>query len=379
MELLKKVSRNLPQPFVDETFTSWVYRCENSKRSGCPRIGNRAMQSNYCCRTNRDFYEDPDFDFDSAYITSVLNDLSIDKAWASKFFRSKSNSLLPWGERKYFCPQCLQNDVARGYLPYWRKEWCCMLVATCSYHRVRLVAFHRLPDIGKAWHAFVYLTRSRGSEILPPLSSRWFDKIPDRFRCLLAEKSRRWFFKDFSGEADDFIVEEGKRKCFKIFFYLFLQHRTRRTALGLAGDIFAQRGSIDWNHRGYPFAFEFGAVESNSHQRMAALIWCGLLFSIYSDVEVCFLRKLHKDCYEAFDLTWAQIAKNYYGGMSISDYYYLRCKFSGIAVKSLEPAREFLMEFETRYRINVYFTTYGWDSLNCWQRWHLDPLDDRGC
>ncbi|QEY62984.1 hypothetical protein FXN65_13200 [Metapseudomonas lalkuanensis] len=136
--------RNFLRVQQDECLSSWVYRCSQSKKGQKFKILSDAYIDS-----------DPDFDLVAPFFTPDIASLGLDVALFQRCFQARSEWVLPWAERVVYCPACFHEDIAAGWLPYWRKGWCYLHAPICIKHRRLLaVAEHYNPFVDKAWIAF---------------------------------------------------------------------------------------------------------------------------------------------------------------------------------------------------------------------------------
>ncbi|WAG76570.1 TniQ family protein [Metapseudomonas furukawaii] len=100
--------------------------------------------------------EDPDFDLENRIVIDFLSRVGVRAESAKRCFGAQTNWLFPWENRAAYCLLCLQEDVASGRSPYWRKSWCYLHCPICVKHSALLVvADPNSIGLQKAWIVFV--------------------------------------------------------------------------------------------------------------------------------------------------------------------------------------------------------------------------------
>ncbi|SDS21206.1 TniQ family protein [Pseudomonas oryzae] len=330
--------RGLPRPVYDETFTSWISRCGNAKHSRLPSLLDVRVSESIS--GGRFSHEDPDFDFESAYVLSAVRLIGVDLARIKCGFSPNTKWVLPWHQRKHYCPDCLIEDIRDGRNPSWRKSWCYAFSSHCQFHKRQLVEFSGKLSVDKAWDAFVeYVNFNNTSS---ETSSKWASVAPTKLRYLLHLKSLR-----LAGVGPSSCCKKDNIlstfDCFKILTQIFLQARTTRTPPGAARHLFfSGRLTINRSIFGYPDVLEIGALETNAHERMCGVILSGFILSFYSkkDLELAggiysytgyhFPEDKYRLGFLAFDLASQQ------------DYLYVKSLFDKIPSSILNDIKRFI-------------------------------------
>lgn len=281
--------RGLPRPVYDETFTSWISRCGNDKRIHLSSLLD-------ICVTHRIagsslVHEDPDFDFDSPFFLSATSLIDVSLHQLRSAFSPKSKWFLPWHQRKYYCPDCLIDDISQGRIPSWRKSWCYVFSSHCIFHKKQLIEFQGMPSTEKAWDAFVEYAnlKNKSSEI----KSKWSSATPTKLRYLLQIKALR-----IAGVGPSLYCSQSTSlrtfDCFKVLAQIFLQASTTHTPPGAARHLFfSGRLPINRSISGYPDVLEIGSLEANAHERMCGVILSGYILSLYSSRELKVIRRIY--------------------------------------------------------------------------------------
>lgn len=155
MGLLNVNFKGLPKPAADETLASWLFRCAVNRRS---RVGQR-LQLELRPKTWWVGAElktaDADTDFETAHKKLREAGYDINSAILERFFAPQGDRFVDWSFRRFFCADCLRQDVANGRLPIWRKSWCYEYASICISHSMRLDSLDDSSRYSKAWDAFV--------------------------------------------------------------------------------------------------------------------------------------------------------------------------------------------------------------------------------
>lgn len=314
---------NLPRPVYDETFTSWVSRCGSNRHIHMSSLLNIRVTPDVIggCVV----YEDPDFDFKSPYFLSASSLIGVDLAQLESAFSPKTNWLLPWHQRKYYCPECLIDDVRRGRNPSWRKSWCYAYSSHCYLHKKLLIELPGQLSANKAWDAFSDYVSMRNTYL--HADSKWSHSNPAALRFLLQQKALR-----LAGASHSAYCKSAKNACnfiyFKVITQVFLQARTASTHAGAARHLFSSgRVPINRSLAGYPDSLEIGALESSSHERMCGVILAGLVFSFYSRRDIEFTKSIYKYTGYYFPGDKYRLGRMAFEFVSRNDYLYVKSLF----------------------------------------------------
>lgn len=150
----------LPTPSVDETLSSWLFRCSfNRYAVNFTRLALTERPSQWWEGLELKF-ADPDVDFLAASRRMELGREHIKPDFLKDFFNLPNGTVVEWRYRRLFCPDCLRDDVASGNLPMWRKSWCYAHSCICCVHDRELIALFDASRYSKAWDAFVQVCNS---------------------------------------------------------------------------------------------------------------------------------------------------------------------------------------------------------------------------
>lgn len=134
-----------PRVQFDETLSSWLYRSFHN--TNLPRYQDFATLAKY----------GEDYDFSVLVHWRTALTLGLDPVEVVRCFNAVTGWLLPWDERQTFCARCLDEDVANGRLPYWRKYWCYTHCPICFTHGQLLNRMNvTRGDFNRAWHSFCH-------------------------------------------------------------------------------------------------------------------------------------------------------------------------------------------------------------------------------
>ncbi|CAD2260773.1 hypothetical protein PSEUDT2_04069 [Stutzerimonas stutzeri] len=145
----------LPTPGVDETLSSWLFRCSfNRYTVNFTRLALTERPSQWWEGLELKS-ADPDTDFLSASRRMGPGREHINPDLLRNYFCLRNGTVVEWSRRRFFCPDCLRDDVASGHLPMWRKSWCYVHSCICIVHNRELIALSDASRYSKAWDAFV--------------------------------------------------------------------------------------------------------------------------------------------------------------------------------------------------------------------------------
>ncbi len=196
-------------PNFDETLSSWLFRCSLNRHIIKFTRLELAERPLHWWEGLEFRSADPDVDFFSASQRLGEGREDINPEWLSVYFGLRNGTAVEWSYRRFFCPDCLRNDVANGHLPIWRKSWCYSQSCICSMHKKELVALSDASRYSKAWDAFVQecnsVSRSNVAE------DPWFS----RFRSTTLMKIEH--FLTGSRASRRYIVVDLFNKLFCIF------------------------------------------------------------------------------------------------------------------------------------------------------------------
>jgi hypothetical protein len=146
---------NLPKPGYDETQSSWLFRCSVNRYAGSFKRLELAERPSRWWEGLELKSADPDVDFLSATRRLGQGRENIKPEILERWFSLRNGTAVEWNYRRFFCAECLRDDVASGRLPMWRKSWCYERSCICTVHDRELTALFDASRYSKAWDAFV--------------------------------------------------------------------------------------------------------------------------------------------------------------------------------------------------------------------------------
>ncbi|USR42015.1 TniQ family protein [Ectopseudomonas hydrolytica] len=150
----------LPAAGVDETLSSWLFRCSVSRHvQNFKRIGLSEKPTSWWEGLEIKSI-DPDVDYLEASKRFARNMNVSFHGNFEQFFSFKRSDVVDWRYRRFFCPDCLRADVANGRLPMWRKSWCYAHSSICMMHGKHLESLNDASRYSKAWEAFANICNS---------------------------------------------------------------------------------------------------------------------------------------------------------------------------------------------------------------------------
>ncbi|WP_155945689.1 TniQ family protein [Metapseudomonas resinovorans] len=371
------VDYRLVKPVYDETFSSWVNRCLLARLSA--KVTGLSVKSEFSREDSEYKFEDPDFDANSDYVKGSIIIVGAYRSYSFRFFEKEQRLVLPWEWRVNYCPECLRADVVAGRLPAWRKSWCYVMSVHCLSHNRQLSSLNGALSVNKAWDAFVYEARS---EIFTTenYASAWMSNESERIRISLVRKVVAWYLG--SGERNKISneIDENLRHCFDVVLQMLLAAPTYALKPGAAWSLFfLGKPRFDRPKKGFAWALEEGMFRAGVHVRMSAVILAGMVFSIFSDVEVKFIDRLLKIASGVCRLNSYKIGSECFLLSNREDYLYVRAKFSGVSCSALERICEFVQGVEDSYQKscegNKKDRLWG-RAKDSWRRWAYDPCNE---
>lgn len=328
-----------PRPTYDETFTSWIFRCGNCREINLSSLADITVSED--CVGGRIVYEDPDFDFESPYFLAASRLMNLDKNLLKLSFSPRAEWILPWWQRRYYCPDCLADDVRERRAPSWRRAWCYAFVSHCEIHKKQLIELDGPVSQSKAWDAFVSSANSNYT-CQPNRCSKWASRNATAIRYLLQRKALRVF-----KTSSRFPIKKRRRSdiffCFKVIAQILLMPSTLFNRPGAARCLFSDgRMRIDRTLKSYPDIIEIGSLESTSHERMCAVILAGFILSIYGSRELDLIRRVYR--YAGINFPDDKFFLGFwaFNFSSVSDYNYVKSMFSFFPKKVILKAKKYI-------------------------------------
>lgn len=269
--------RGFPQPYSDETLSSWLFRCATSKKCAVS-IEAAEEYVDDSLRNGVDY----DFGFGETF-KRLCTRFGMDYIHCKNYFDLKSRDmLLGVYNRNSFCRQCLDEDVRRRSTPYWRKSWCRIDVAYCLLHKTLLTTTREDFGLYRAWYSFAYF-----SDVL--YESKGCRNVYEFVTLnLLALRVQNWLHMNRREIERHSVAVQLIRDLLRSFLSLRTEYRycgLARVAFGYASQI-----RISHKHYHYSLCMYYGARNSSSTHRKAALIILGIVLGFYSDLELVKLK-----------------------------------------------------------------------------------------
>ncbi|MFK0094660.1 hypothetical protein [Pseudomonas sp. NPDC090592] len=135
-------SFSIPEPYPDETFSSWMYRVREVK----PEPEVRALWSMpsdaWESSTLRAPYiealggrgNDYDFDFSLPGVKAFAECYEISMEWIESMFRPSETQIIPIYFRSDYCLACMEESVTATGFPVYLKSWRYLLKPFCEVH-----------------------------------------------------------------------------------------------------------------------------------------------------------------------------------------------------------------------------------------------------
>lgn len=278
---MKKKHRRLkgfPQPYSDETLSSWLFRCAISKQCALT-----IEAAEYYVKNSLRNGIDYDFSFGETF-RKFCSRYGIDHAHCKEYFDiHNKNVILSVRNRNSFCRQCLDEDVACRSTPYWRRSWCRIDVAYCSLHKTLLTTTREEYGFYRSWESFAYFSDSH--------YERRGDRNRYEFATLkfLGFRVQNWLHTN----RKEIERTPGATQLIGDLLSSFLSLRTEYRYCGLARVAFGYASQVPITHKDYHYSLcmYHGARNSNSIHRQAALIVLGVVLGFYGEQV---LQKLQK-------------------------------------------------------------------------------------
>lgn len=260
---------DLPKPVYDETLASWLFRCANNRRS---RAGQRFRLED---RPKTWWVgielktADADTDFVAAENKLREAGYETNSKILERVFAPQKNNFVGWSFRRFFCAECLRQDVSEGRLPAWRKSWCYEYASVCAIHRKQLDILADPSHISKAWDAFVQHCNSSTNRI------RRTDIFFARLRASTLSRIAKAVGSGV--ERDNFVLSES----FSKLMHVFLQAPFKGTHGGAARIHFqAERGTQFAAPNSLMESFTMGAATADCSSRIGGIVLASLLLGV---------------------------------------------------------------------------------------------------
>jgi hypothetical protein len=160
----------MKSPQLDETFSSWAFRNYLNSRAS-------AKSGHFVPDTIVDQFlphgTDCDYGLTRNQQVHVAEMLAIPLNNIIFICRKPKHKIISEiNRRRYYCACCINQDIAEGRLPSWRRKWDMFYYFICEIHRVRLtyLFFDFNSSANKAWAAFLQECEISSTHL--PLTSR---------------------------------------------------------------------------------------------------------------------------------------------------------------------------------------------------------------
>jgi hypothetical protein len=260
---------SLLNPVNDESFTSWIRRCE-LKLS--PRLFS-STKINSMFYSNIDCFPilDPDFSVDTLVSTSVNDTIKVDPQILLNLFRPRTTWVIPFSDWQNACTACLMESLKKKGCYVFLKSWRYTAHPICSVHQCLLS-----PLPYKQRNSIMAFPEKYIATHKCTLDSLSLKKL-----VLLALKIQRHIYR-LENSTDNSALEI--MAAYRFVMELFLCAGEYR---GLACFLYSkptpQRGAL--KHSGARSLMLIGAYTASSFERMCALILTGYVIGAFSQLD----------------------------------------------------------------------------------------------
>lgn len=292
--------KKLPRPHLDETFTSWIYRCAINQK--CMNVTQGDVDSYVRQWRVGGKTIDIDFDLEAAPFATLCTNIGLNLSCVVPFFSLPCFTIpLSYWFRYAYCQECLDSDVQVFGFPYWRKEWCYIDCSCCLLHKSLLSILNdeQHTDAHKPWRAFANANhdvnimldssyRAAGRRYRQPkqlVREQYVCRV-QRFLCA-ARRSKRIFLPRLGRDVNSNCVFQ----CSNILLCTFLSVRTDRQVGGIARQLLTEiPDKIYHANLSKRSRMLVGAEEAIPCIRFIAIFLVGWIFGIISDAEFSQMR-----------------------------------------------------------------------------------------
>ena len=276
----------MPTPDSDETLSSWIYRCSVYRRSKVCRL-LRLEDRPLRWWDNLDLkYEDPDIDFATSVTRLASAGIETTEGLLKAHFAMRSGKLVEWKYRRFYCPQCLTDDVTGGQLPRWRKSWCYEEASVCIQHRRRLDILVDASRYSKAWDAFVqHCNSNAGRSVSDVESGMKFSRLRSTTIALMTKRI-------CYGHGPR---QDATASLFSKLYQIFLHAPFKGSRGGAARIHFhTQRRERFAESQTLEHSFMIGPSTADSSSRFGSMILAGALLGIITEARYLILSRAHE-------------------------------------------------------------------------------------
>lgn len=275
--------RGLPTPGYDETLASWLFRCSVNRHpfmSYHLQLAERPVRWWAGLELKS---ADPDTDFAAAVNTLKVAGFHANSSILEKGFAFQKGALVDWSYRRFYCPDCLREDVAKGHLPMWRKNWCYEESTACNIHCRRLEELIDPSRYSKAWDAFVQLCNTNAGIAFET------NRVVSRLRSTTLIKIAKSI-------SHDGVAQRGTLgSLFGKLFSVFLQAPYKGTHGGAARIHFQteRRGQFA-EPKSLEHSFSIGPSTADSSSRFGSMLFAGSLLGIITESRYMVLTRAYE-------------------------------------------------------------------------------------
>lgn len=257
---------SLLSPVNDESFTSWVTRCD--LKLSPRRFSSKEINDYFRLNLDRFPILDPDFSVDTLTSTTVTDTFKIDPQTLLRFFRPRSTWVIPFSDKQHACTSCLMESLKEKRCYVFLKSWRYVARPICPVHQCLLSPLtHKQRSSIKAFPSTTSTTNksslsSQNLKILVLLALQI-----QRHICRLENSTNKRALKIIAG--------------FRFLIELFLSGGEHR---GLACYLYSkatpQREAL--KHSSARALMLIGALDTSPFERMCALILTGYITGAFS-------------------------------------------------------------------------------------------------
>lgn len=380
--------RYVKRPAYDETLSSWLYRVSVT-RSG-PQYSKFTADLKALTALTRDathpssplkytlgkkigreitlcVNSDADIDYDMNLVEGVVG-ASLEQFEVNlQFFVPNSDMITPFGMRRYYCPDCLEEDVAAIGFPCWRKSWTYCMTGYCLQHNRLLVMSRMSPsDYDRAWIAF------KEDSVGAP--SNPFRLMRDR----LAIRIQRWYFKQPGFNSLGLGHSQRSIALFDLTYSLLLKCRTRFDGGGYACALAREyRTQIVQKNLPLGERIQTGMAQAVPVQRAYALILTGMILGLTSTDHIAMFVGLAREHGISWPSTPFEIGMMAMQYASRDEYFALRRLYSATPASLVARCADFFRGLEHGvYSLRDEYSSQDREWLNSGsphQRWMFLP------
>lgn len=292
---------SLLNPVNDESFTSWIRRCELklSPRLFSSKKITSMVYSNIDCFPTLD----PDFSVKTLASTSVNETIKVEPHILLDFFLPRTTWVIPFSDWQHACTSCLMDSLKKKRCYVFLKSWRYAAHPICSVHKCLLspLPYKQRNSIKAFPGKYVGTHKST------------LDSVSIKKLVLLALKIQR-HIRHLENSTDNIALK--MMAAYRFIMELFLSAGEYR---GLACFLYskptAQRGAL--KHSGARARMLIGAFTASSFERMCALILTGYVIGAFSQSDARAFESISNEHSSLYSCTAYDIGR--YSGVFPSD------------------------------------------------------------